>query len=195
MDYRTGCQRGPRRSWPWKRVAAVMSVMTAAALLATACGGSPSSTRSSGSQAAAGATSSLSAVNYSQCMRAHGVPNFPDPDSKGQIPKLTSGQVEVSDSQLDTARKACQDLWPYQPLSGAQLQRQMAENLKFAQCMRSHGLPKFPDPTNSDGVVVFVVSISRDGFDPHSQPILAKAQECQQVLPAGSRLPSVRVSP
>ena len=61
--------------------------------------------------------------------------------------------------------------------------------------MRSHGVPNFPDPTSSDGRVEFVISVSRDGFDPHSPQILAKAHECQYVLPAGTGLPSVTVSP
>jgi hypothetical protein len=40
--------------------------------------------------------------------------------------------------------------------------------------------------------VEFVLNVSRDGFDPHSPQILAKARECQHlVLPAGSGLPSV----
>jgi hypothetical protein len=52
-----------------------------------------------------------------------------------------------------------------------------------------------PDPIISDGRVVFVISVSRDGFDPHSPQILAKARECQHVLPPGSPLPSATVAP
>jgi Secretory lipase len=49
-------------------------------------------------------------------MRSHGVPEFPDPGSDGQIPKITSGQkVGVSDSRFNAAQAACQHLWPYQP--------------------------------------------------------------------------------
>jgi hypothetical protein len=175
------------------RAAAVITVM-AAALLAAACGGSPSSTGSGGSPNAGGsATSQL--VAYTQCMRSHGVPDYPGPTSGGQMPKITSGQqVGVSDSRLTAAQGACQDLWPYQAPTQAQQRQQLTDDLKFAQCMRSHGLPNFPDPTNSDGYVEFVISVSRDGFDPHSPQILAKAHECQHVLPAGTGLPSVTES-
>ena len=181
---------GPRRA----RVAAVITVMAAAALLAAACSGSPSSTGSGGSPNAGGsATSQL--VAYAQCMRSHGVPDYPGPTSSGQMPKITSGQqVGVSDSRLTAAQGACQDLWPYQAPTQAQQRQQLTDDLKFAQCMRSHGLPNFPDPTNSDGYVEFVISVSRDGFDPHSPQILAKAHECQHVLPAGTGLPSVTES-
>ena len=176
------------------RAAAVITVMAAAALLAAACGGSPSSTGSGGSPNAGGsATSQL--VAYTQCMRSHGVPDYPGPTSSGQMPKITSGQqVGVSDSRLTAAQGACQDLWPYQAPTQAQQRQQLTDDVKFAQCMRSHGLPNFPDPTNSDGHVEFVISVSRDGFDPHSPQILAKAHECQHVLPAGTGLPSVTES-
>ncbi len=169
--------------------------MAAAALLAAACSGSPSSTGSGGSPNAGGsATSQL--VAYTQCMRSHGVPEYPGPDSSGQMPKITSGQqVGVSDSRLTVAQGACQALWPYQAPTQAQQRQQLTDDVKFAQCMRSHGVPNFPDPTSSDGRVEFVISVSRDGFDPHSPQIIAKAHECQYVLPAGTGLPSVTVSP
>jgi hypothetical protein len=128
-------------------------------------------------------------------MRSHGVPDYPGPDSGGQMPKITSAQqVGVSDSRLTAAQGACQDLWPYQAPTQAQQRQQLTDDLKFAQCMRSRGVPNFPDPTNSDGHVEFVISVSRDGFDPHSPQILAKARGCEQVLPAGTGLPSVTVT-
>ncbi len=176
------------------RAAAVITVMAAAALLAAACSGSPSSTGSGGSPNAGGSTNSPSAVNASRCIRSHGVPDFPDPTSSGQIPKETAQQLGVSDSVLQAAQRACQDLWPYQAPSQVQQRQQLTDDLKFAQCMRSHGVPNFPDPTSSDGRVEFVISVSRDGFDPHSPQILAKAHECQHVLPAGTGLPSVTVT-
>jgi hypothetical protein len=129
-------------------------------------------------------------------MRSHGVPNFPDPDSSGSIPggKSTLKQLAASNSRYQAATAACQDLWPYQAPTQAQQRQQLTDDLKFAQCMRSHGLPDFPDPTTSDGHVEFVISVSRDGFDPHSPQILAKAHECEHVLPAGTGLPSVSES-
>jgi len=169
--------------------------MAAAALLPAACSGSPSSTGSGDSPDAGGATSS-ELVAYTQCMRSHGVPDYPGPDSGGQMPKITSGQqVGVSDARLTTAQGACQKLWPYQAPTQAQLQRELTDDLKFAQCMRSHGVPNMPDPTNSDGHAEFVISVSKDGFNPHSPQILAKARACEYVLPAGTGLPSVTVLP
>jgi len=130
-------------------------------------------------------------------MRSHGVPAYPDPNGSGQLPKITPAnepQLGVSDSRFNAAQAACQDLWPYQPPSQAQQRQQLVDDLEFARCMRSHGVP-VPDPTTGPDGPYFAISISRDGFDPHSPQILAKARECMRVLPAGSRLPSVTVSP
>ncbi len=189
--------------WPWRSrprmacTAAAVIGTVGLTLLAAACSSSsPSSGGSDGPANAGGATSSALAASYSQCMRSHGVPAFPDPDSSGTIPKITSGQqVGVSDSQLNAAEGTCQHLWPYQPSNQAQQQQQvLANDLKFARCMRSHGVPNWPDPTNGPHGPRFVISVSKDGFDPHSAQIAAKAQQCMSVLPAGSGLPLTTVT-
>jgi uncharacterized membrane protein len=68
-----------------RRIAAAMVAVGVLALLA-ACSGSPSSASSGGSPTGGGSANAPSGVSYSQCMRSHGVPNFPDPstDSQGQ---------------------------------------------------------------------------------------------------------------
>ena len=194
MDHST---RAIRRARPrTARTATAVIAMAGLALLATACGGSPSSTGSGGSLNGEGSATSASLANFSRCMRSHGVPEFPDPGSSGNLRKIISGsQVGVSDSQLNAAQGACQHLWPYQPATQAQQeQQQLSGDLRFARCMRSHGVPNWPDPTSSDGREKFVISVSRDGFDPHSPQIMAKAQQCQHVLPAGMGLPLVSTS-
>jgi hypothetical protein len=54
----------------------------------------------------------IATVAYSACMRSHGVPNFPDPDSNGQILKGDAQRFGVSTSQLQAAQQACQPLYP-----------------------------------------------------------------------------------
>lgn len=185
----------PQSPRPRARVAAATIATAGLALLAAACG-SPSSADPGGSPSAGGPASSVSAAAWVQCVRTHGVPDFPGPDSRGYIPKITSGQqVGVGDSALSAARTACQALWPYQAPTQAQQQRQLTDDLKFAQCMRAHGLPDFPDPVNSNGHVEFVISLSKDGFSPRSPRVLAKARACLSVLPAGSSLPSATEAP
>jgi hypothetical protein len=54
----------------------------------------------------------------------------------------------------------------------------------FAHCMRSRGVPNWPDPTiDSRGRPVFAVSISNNGFNPYSAPIWAKSNECSNLMP------------
>jgi hypothetical protein len=190
MNDSTRVMRWSRRAGPLPaRTAAAIVATAGLALLAAAC-----STGSGGSPNAGRSASSPSAVAWSRCVRSHGIPDFPDPGSSGQIPKETGQQLGVSDSVLRAATRACADLNPNNP-SQAQQGQQLTGDLKFARCMRSHGVPNFPDPTSSGGRVEFVISVSRDGFDPHSPQIQAKARECEHVLPAGTPLPLATVLP
>jgi hypothetical protein len=80
--------------------AAAAVTVIAAALLTQACSSTPASAGS--------------ALRYSQCMRSHAVPRFPDPVN-GDPPKVATGQqVGVTDARLSTAEAACQHLWPNQ---------------------------------------------------------------------------------
>ncbi len=197
MNDSTRVMRRPRRAWPPAARTAVAIIATAAlALLTAACsGGSPSSAGSGGSPSAGGSSSSPSAVAYSACMRSHGVPKFPDPGSGGAIPKGDAQDFGVSTSQLQAAQSACQPLLPTggsidqqteQCMSSGNCPPALVQQLlnlerRFALCMRSHGLPHWPDPTiDSQGRPVFVISISKDlgGVDPHSSQISTKEDEC-----------------
>jgi len=125
-------------------------------------------------------------------MRSHGVPEYPDPNSSGQLPKITPGneqQLGVSQTRFNTAQAACQRLWPYQAPTQAQQRSDLAAALNFARCMRSRGLPSFPDPITdpSSGRVVFVIHTRQVGFNPSSPQTLAKVRGCQHVLPPSMR--------
>jgi hypothetical protein len=56
-----------------------------------------------------------SALKFSQCMRAHGVPNFPDPNFSGGGVKMTlraggANGIDPSSPQFRAAQKTCQSL-------------------------------------------------------------------------------------
>jgi hypothetical protein len=181
------------------------AVITAAlAVLAAACGGA-------GSSATRESSSSPSAVAYSACMRSHGVPNYPDPDRSESLPKPDAHQFGVSNSQLQAARQACQHLLPN--MGGALnaesvqecmqadhcpqnlVQQVLNEERRFAGCMRSHGVPNWPDPTiDSQGRPVFAISISKDGFNPYSAQVWARGNDCSHLMPGLPGLPAA-VSP
>ena len=188
----------PQSSGPARTRSAAVITVLAAALLAAACSASRSSAGPGGAPNAGGSVTSASAVAYSRCVRSHGVPDYPDPNSSGQLPKITpanEAQLGVSDSRFNAAQAACQHLWPYQAPTQAQQRQMLADDLKFARCMRSRGLPKFPDPTTGPDGPRFVIHVSSDGFNPSTPQILAKAHACLHVLPAGAPQPSATVLP
>jgi len=204
MNHSTRLMRRPRRARPpAARTAAAVIVVAGLALAATACGSSPSSSGSGGPSDAGGSGTSPSAVAYSHCIRSHGVPNFPDPTSSGQVPKTDAQVLGVSSLQLQTARIACQHLLP----AGGSLQQQehqcmqnsdcplalvqqmMNADLKLARCMRSHGVPNFPDPTNggSSGPVFNITRVGISDAASHARLFIAKLNECGRL--AGGNAP------
>jgi len=185
MNNCPGRRAGPRPPWPRRaRAAAVITVMAAAALLAAACSGSPSSTGSGGSPTAGGSANSSPAVAYSRCVRAHGVPNFPDPDSNGQLPKEAAVRAlrEVSDSRAKAATNACANLNPAEQGSPTLTAPEQQDYLRAAACMRSHGITNFPDPTFPGGHVEGAIPAS---IDTKSRQFTQAAQTCSKLIPAG----------
>jgi hypothetical protein len=176
------------------------------ALLAASCSGSPSSAGPGGPATAAGSSASPSAVAYSRCMRSRGVPDFPDPPSSGEVPKADSQQLGVSSSQLQAAQRACQHLYPSSGGSlGASLrqceetgncppamvQQVMSAMRLFSQCMRSHGVANWPDPTvDSEGRPGFNL-VPIPSTDWNSPQVQNKIYECENVMPAGGGVPAI----
>jgi hypothetical protein len=120
-------------------------------------------------------------------MRSHGVPNFPDPTGSGEIPKVSLQQLGVSSSQYQTAETACQDLLPAgtnDQFPSGEVQQLIPGMLKFSKCMRSHGVPNWPDPTvDSQGHPGFNL-IGLSGADPDSSQGQRAVNECQHLLPS-----------
>jgi hypothetical protein len=202
MNDSTRVLRRPRRAWPPTARTAAAIIATAALALAAAACSSPSSAGSAGSGGSpdpGGSASSPSAVSFSHCMRSHGVPNFPDPSGSGTLPKTSPQRLGVSDSRFQAAQGTCQHLLPSTVnnseleqceaagvCSRAETQLMLNAGLRFARCMRSHGLPKWPDPTSdSQGRVAFAISISKDGFNPHSHRIDPELNNCEHLMPGG----------
>ena len=126
-------------------------------LMLAGCGGSATT---GGGVGATTATGDASPLGLSECMRANGVPKFPDPTQSGSGGVGFDGLIRDSDGGLTvdgitfdgpalrTAEKACSRyLIPKGPPPNANA-AQEAQQLKLAECMRKHGVPNFPDPTN-----------------------------------------------
>jgi hypothetical protein len=154
-----------------------------AALLLVGCGGGSSS---------GGAThvnSYLSgAIAYSQCMRSHGVPDFPDPDGQGefqlQAVQVHNGVTTVmrdlfpSSPAFKTAQKACGSFGSAgRRVTAGQEEQEFQMSLKAAACMRANGVQKYPDPTLIDGVIDHNFNPSLN-INPSSPAFEQAAQKC-----------------
>jgi hypothetical protein len=110
-------------------------------------------TASSADAASSGADKKLSAqekaVKFAECMRANGVPHFPDPDPKGEV----NFGVDVSREVWLKAVDACKALKPPGALSSKRTPKEQSAALRFAQCVRDHGVKDFPDPVNGEPMI------------------------------------------
>jgi hypothetical protein len=138
---------------PWLSGAHIVAAAGLAAL-AAGCGSSPGAhvarlgtTATKSSDLSAASARGDGAIAFSRCMRAHGVPAYPDPGSDGLLPKKTPQQVGVSPSTFQAAQGACIHLVPNggQPTQ-AQVQQYRSVMLAYAGCIRAHGVPNMPDP-------------------------------------------------
>jgi hypothetical protein len=184
--------------------------LAALALLAAGCGGAAKSpgvaslgsstssgTASSGSSAGSAGSASAAeggspgsqAVAYSACMRQHGVSNFPDPKitthGNGVSVAIGINPSISGNPHFNSAQQTCKKLLPEgsggesssHPISP----QEQTQYLKAAACIRSHGIPNFPDPTFSGGGV----HVSDRGLNLHSPQAQAAEEACQSLIPGG----------
>lgn len=171
--------------------AALLAVIV---LLATACGGpnapgvaggSPSASKPPSAGGSSGPPESKlgSLLAYARCMRTHGVEDYPDPKPTGHggygIPIDGTGDLSPSNPTYAAANHACASLLPggeaHQLAQQAQLR---TKALRYADCMRSHGITDFPDP---DAHGQFPEAHMRD-LGKGSQQFTAAQNACQHYL-------------
>ena len=141
---------------------AIAVALVGSALVIGACGSASKPSTAAGSVSSA-------AVRFADCMRSHGVPDFPDPGPNG----VDLAGVDTQTPAFQSAHQACT---PLQPASSADSspasESERLAAIDNAKCMRSHGVPNFPDPK-------FLASggntVSLDGLDTQS-PAFKHAQ-------------------
>jgi hypothetical protein len=163
------------RTW-LLRGAALLVALAGLALLMTACSLPGAAGQASSSSSSPDPKNGL--LEYARCMRSHGVSNFPDPDSSGGT-VLPQG-VDPNSPQFTAAQQACQSKLRSGQSTPPPQDRQKL--LAYAACMRSHGVPDFPDPS-SDGPLV----IDPNQLDPNSPQFKAADQACKQYRPGGGQ--------
>jgi hypothetical protein len=111
--------------------------------------GTTGSAGTTGSGADKKLTKQEKAVKFAECMRANGVPHFPDPDPNGDF----NFGVDVTREVWLKAIDACKALKPPGALSSKRTSKEQSASLRFAQCVRDNGVKDFPDPINGEPLI------------------------------------------
>jgi hypothetical protein len=162
----------------------------AAALAIAGCGGAGGA----GPGAQAGYNVAL---KFSQCMRAHGVANFPDPGAGGGGIQIggPGSNINPASPSFQSAQRACAKYAPFKGGPPHMTEAQRLAAFKFAKCVRTHGYPDFPDPSESvpqrpgAGGPVAVLALRgmvfafNSTFDPRSPAFRLAADHCGLHLP------------
>jgi len=119
------------------------------ALIGAGCSKGSTENGSTGSGADKKLTARDKAVKFAECIRAHGVSDFPDPNANNDF----QYGVSVSPAVWTRAVDACKDLQPPGTLSAKRTPKQQSASLRFAQCIRDNGVKDFPDPVNGEPLV------------------------------------------
>jgi hypothetical protein len=171
-----------------RRRLALVAVFAGLVLTAAACGGGSSGSDASSGQGVGGGsgrssqsqTAAAAGLKYAECMRSHGVTNFPEPGANGGPQQ--GGPINLTSPQYLAGSKACAHLAKggtgNAPAPSPQNQ---ARALKYSECMRSHGVTNFPDPNSSGEFTLGPVGGS--GIDPNSPQYQSAAQACQSLMP------------
>lgn len=192
----------------WRRrilkAVTIPTVLVGLALGLAACGGgSPnaagdsgsststttaSSTGGGGASQSGSSSASKSAIAFASCVRAHGEPNFPDSAvtvDGGRVTFHITSQdgVNPNSSQFQVAMNACRKDLPGGTSSGGTSSAHQAQLLKWVQCLRTHGIPNFPEPNAQGGIIVRGGSGS--GLDPNSPQFQQAMQDCKSLEPSG----------
>ncbi|MGH3714023.1 MAG: hypothetical protein ACRDT4_11270 [Micromonosporaceae bacterium] len=120
------------------------------------------------------------AVKFGRCMRENGVPDFPDPDVEGGGVRLRAPEG-MDKKKVDAAMEKCKQYLPNAGEPPPADPKRRAQMLKYAQCMREHGVPKFPDP-DDDGRMQ--INSDQLGMPPDDPRFKAAEKECAKLRPA-----------
>jgi hypothetical protein len=168
----------PRRGPGWHpslsiKSMAVITGFLSIGVLATGCGGS------SNPSTAGSSTAVSSGVAYTNCMRTHGVPDFPDPTASPGGGVGFQVNLNQNSPTYQAAAQTCQSLKPGRNQNPQVPSKKLAVEVRWAQCIRTHGVPTFPDP-NAQG------AFDSGVFDPTSSAFQAASQDCLSLQPTGS---------
>jgi hypothetical protein len=173
------------------RTGLIVSALLAIVVLATACAGGSNGPGVAG----AGSSSSPSAspsgdtgdaeLAYAQCMRDHGISDFPDPQPGGGG-GIQNGSADPDSPQFKAADDACKSLLPPSSSVRTPPPQELEQLVRFAVCMRAHGIEvSDPDPTTGDMTFPYSTRAEAEA-DPLFQAAYAA---CKDKLPNEAQAP------
>ncbi len=119
-------------------------------------------------------------------MRRHGVPNFPDPDSRGNLVIAPNARINPASAQYERAQTACKKFGPEgaggSGMTPAQHAQALAALTRYVKCMRQRAIPManpFNGPNGGVGI-----SLPR-GVDPASEQYKQADAACKHFIPNG----------
>jgi hypothetical protein len=126
---------------------------------------------------------------FAQCVRDHGVVGFPDPiliDGHLAAPNDQGGtDAKQALGNNPAAEDACKSILERIPASADRRKdhiptaAEMQQLLRYAQCMRDHGVPDWPDP-QSNGDFPLSAQLQSEGKSPR---VVAGFAACSSLLP------------
>jgi hypothetical protein len=134
------------RRCPRRRAASLAGSLIAIGLLISGCGGGSTN---NGAPNRTVATIGRQSVAFAECMRSRGVSGYPDPQvtasGDGVQVRISPGTANPDSPAFRAADRACHHLLPGLVSTSAGSGQNQEQDVKFAACMRSHGVPEFPD--------------------------------------------------
>jgi hypothetical protein len=145
-------------------------------LALSACGGGAATVVTAHSRTAAKAVLARLALATARCVRAHGVPDFPDPNSHGLLTLARKGPLARKEN---TAMGICAHLLSH-PRAPLMIVGRISPRtlLRFSDCMRANGLPGYPDLGSGMKVATYATYIRA-----HLPEVRRATLACSGLLP------------
>lgn len=162
----------------------VLPAVAALAALVTGCGSGGKSAVAVSSPASLGpGAKEAKARQFVACVRRNGIPNVQDPtiDNQGNVQVSPPPGLDEKSAVVQHALQVCGQY--LQGVLSDRTQNPQARHdlmLKYATCIRAHGMPNFPDPLPNGDPQVNKQQLRADPRWP------AAAAACQGVLNGGS---------
>ena len=174
---------GARR---WPRLAPATTALVGVVLVAAGCGGSKSPGIAGGGGSSSEEYAKFEA--YARCMRSHGIQDFPDPTTSPgggvgiEVHGGPGSDLDRNNPRFMAANHACRSLEPGGGGTPPQSAQQIAAEVKWAHCMRAHGLPSFPDPDRQG-------AFDSSKFDESTPAFQSASTACQSLMKAVGAVP------